>query len=94
MQWFYNWVLKRAEQKKQKSITMTSSPLRTEEVDHHYGTNTLNFTLTPATGGIIVSVKRYDEKRDRNQTTLHIINDDQDVATELGKIAVLELYKI
>ena len=94
MQWFNNWLMKRAAKERQKSKEGVIYPSPEDADRHHYTQESLNFTLTPATGGIIVAVKRYDAKRDRQITALHIINEDQDVATELGKIAVLELYKI
>ena len=53
----------------------------------------LRFTVYNASGGKIVEVSHYDQKRDRHETSLHIINSDEDFGESLGKIAFIELIK-
>lgn len=53
----------------------------------------LRFTIYNASGGKIVEISHYDNKSDRNTTSLHIINSDEDFGEELGKIAFVELLK-
>lgn len=55
--------------------------------------NTLNFRVTPAQGGVILSLRIYDRHKDTSTNSLHIITLDQDYATEIGKIVAMELYK-
>jgi hypothetical protein len=53
----------------------------------------LRFTVYNASGGKIVEVSHYDQKRDHHNTSLHIINNDEDFGESLGKIAFLEILK-
>lgn len=66
----------------------------------HHGHSTLSndneplrFTVYNASGGKIVEVSHYDQKRDRHETSLHIIGSDEDFGESLGKIAFIELIK-
>jgi hypothetical protein len=43
-----------------------------------------------ASGGTIVETTKYDRKSDENRNSLHIITDDKDLGTELGKIITME----
>jgi hypothetical protein len=53
----------------------------------------LNFNVMTAQGGVIVQLRRYDRKTDRNETSTHIIAEGQDIAETIGKIVALELWK-
>jgi hypothetical protein len=55
--------------------------------------NTLRFTVTPARGGIIVSVRNYNRKRDTSENTVHVIHDDEDVAHRVSEIVSLSLLR-
>lgn len=56
-------------------------------------TEPLRFTIYNASGGKIVEISHYDQKTDRNNTSLHIINNDEDFGESIGKIAFIELLK-
>lgn len=56
-------------------------------------TEPLRFTIYNASGGKIVEISHYDQKHDRHNTSLHIINSDENFGEELGKIAFVELLK-
>ena len=53
----------------------------------------LRFTVYNASGGKIVEISHYDQKRDRHDTNLHIIGSDEDFGESIGKIAFIELLK-
>ncbi len=55
--------------------------------------NTLKFTVTPARGGIIVSVRNYNRKKDTSENTVHVIHDDQDVAKHVSEIVSMSLLR-
>ena len=55
--------------------------------------NTLRFTVTPDRGGIIVSVRNYNRKRDTSENTVHVIHDDEDVAKHVSEIVSLSLLR-
>lgn len=55
--------------------------------------NTIKFNVTPARGGIIVSVRHYDRRNDQTSYTNHVIHDDQNVAESISHIVSMELLK-
>jgi hypothetical protein len=55
--------------------------------------NTLRFTVTPARGGIIVSVRNYNRKKDTSENTVHVIHDDEDVAHRVSEIVSMSLLR-
>ncbi len=55
--------------------------------------NTLRFTVTPARGGIIVSVRSYDRRKDDTYNTLHVIHDEEQVSERVAEIVSMELLR-
>lgn len=53
----------------------------------------LRFTVMSANGGVIIQLRQYDRKTDRNNNSTYIITDDEDVATRVGQIVSMELLK-
>ena len=54
----------------------------------------VNFKVMKANGGIIVETSRYDRQRDRHETGLHIIQENQDLGESLAKIVTFENLKL
>jgi hypothetical protein len=46
----------------------------------------LNMSLMPATGGSILQISYYDERKDHHDSDLYIINDNEDLAPQLASI--------
>jgi hypothetical protein len=67
-------------------LTVTSA-------DEYNEDNTLRFSVTPARGGIIVSVRNYNRKKDASENTVHVIHDDEDVAHRVSEIVSLSLLR-
>lgn len=57
--------------------------------DHDWQDN-LNIAITTATGGKIITFRRYDHKTDRSDNRVYVIPDDQDFNAELAKLITLE----
>ena len=55
--------------------------------------NTLRFTVTPARGGVIVQVRKYDRKNDDNLYVTHVIHDDDNVSESIAHIVSMELLR-
>ena len=53
----------------------------------------INFSVSVARGGLIVSVSTYDTKSDRHHYVNHIIHDDEDTAKNIADIVSVELMK-
>lgn len=61
--------------------------------DPHFNTHPMMFKLHSASGGWVVEYNFYDEGRDENLTTLHIVNGDEELGTALSKIITFEALK-
>ena len=95
MKWFDNWIINKAKKlHNTQNIIQSLAPPQPVEDCEIDSTDSLAFRLIPAAGGVIVSIRKYDRVKDRVYNTLHIITQDQDISSELGKIAALELYKL
>ena len=55
--------------------------------------NTLRFNVTPARGGIIVSVRNYNRKKDTSENIIHVIHDDEDVSHRVAEIVSMSLLR-
>ena len=53
----------------------------------------MNFNVMPASGGVVISINNYDRKTGRHTENLHVIHDDEDIATNIGHIVSMELLK-
>jgi hypothetical protein len=85
--WFRNWLLNEDNDRPDQDI-------RVEEDDHYdHHRNTIKFTVSTARGGCIVSVRQYDSVRDENNYSVHVLHDDDDVATNIAHIVSMELLR-
>jgi hypothetical protein len=71
----------------EQDILVSSAPDQIEE------SNTLRFTVTPARGGIIVQVRKYDRKNDDNLYVTHVIHDDEHVSERIAELVSMELLR-
>ena len=55
--------------------------------------NTLRFNVTPARGGVIVSVRTYDRRKDETDNVIHVIHDDESVSERVAEIVSMELLR-
>lgn len=55
--------------------------------------NVINFRVYSASGGKIIETVRYDSKLSREKIALHVINDEDDFHSSLGKIITLEFMR-
>lgn len=57
------------------------------------GQDRITFELTSAVGGRILNVRRYDDRKDRNDNQTYVIPSGEDVGARVAKILNLELLK-
>jgi hypothetical protein len=98
MKWFNKWLLKKVQDAQNNSIEKTPIPY-TEGVivrddsdfENEY---TLRINITPARGGAVLCINRYDSRKDKNDRTVHIITENgQDVNHQIADIITVEMYK-
>lgn len=84
--WLRNWIFDEAPT--QESLYVTSDASRDYEDE-----SSLRFTVTPARGGVIFTVRNYDKRQDRHFYTAHVLHDDQNVAEGIAQIVSMELLR-
>ena len=62
-----------------------SDDIQTDEI--------FSFKVYSAGGGKVIEFRSYDRIKDKSNNRLHLISDDEDFATELGRIVLFELMR-
>lgn len=88
--WFRNWLMKDSDEKSNRDNDVRIDD-DSDHFDHHQ--NTINFKVSVARGGCIVSVRQYDRVKDENTITVHVIHDDADIAQSIAHIVSMELLR-
>ena len=57
------------------------------------GEGTIRFELSSAVGGKILTVRRYDERKDRHDQQTYVIPSGEDLGERVAKIINLEQYR-
>jgi hypothetical protein len=73
-----------------KNIITSPSRIERGEPSIDQPERAIQFTVYSANGGRVVETRRYDRQKDRNNTGLYIITQDQDFGREIDKIIVME----
>lgn len=96
MKWFDKWFAKKCKQawenRQDEPIGVSISSAKVRR-DSSLEANGMNFSVYKANGGYIVEYRQYDRQRDRQDNKLHIVNEDQDLGAELGKIISFEALR-
>ena len=71
-----------------RGSTLKSATMEIGEYD-----NPIRFELSPAVGGRILTVRQYDPRNDRNESTVYVIPSGEDVGARVAKVLNLELLK-
>jgi hypothetical protein len=82
--WLRNWLYNFDSDSQKKTI---SSVRQSDDPDTE---RCLHFKVWFANGGKVVQTNRYDRVKDRNQTSMYVITEDQDFGHEINKIVTME----
>jgi hypothetical protein len=83
--WLRNWLNNFDSDGPEKASSLTVS--RSDDPDHD---RCLNFKVWFANGGKVVQTNRYDRHKDRSQTSMYVITEDQDFGREIDKIVTMD----
>ena len=53
----------------------------------------MRMQIYKASGGYVVETRSYDSHKDRNNNSMHVVTEDQDLGDALGKIVMMEALK-
>lgn len=101
MKWFDRWFKKKVaqamcEEKVQEDVNYYKSGLTVASLSKSNSMDfekAIRFTVSKANGGMVIETNFYDRHRDRSQSGLYIVRDDQDLGKEIGKIITMESLK-
>lgn len=71
---------------------LRGSTLKAAVMEDSYD-NPIRFELSSAVGGRILTVRQYDPRQDRHESTVYVIPSGEDVGARVAKVLNLELLK-
>lgn len=93
MSWFDRWLWKRVQRARDEEIkaeAIQPTAIVDDNLEHH---NTIRFNITPARGGSVVTVSRYDQRKDNNERSVYVIDENTDVGKRVSEIVTMEMYR-
>ena len=85
--WFRNWLYDDHSDEDEKALA------HDDEGRNYEDDKTLKFNVTTARGGVILTVRNYDQRQDRHFYTAHVLHDDQNIAEGVAQIVSMELLR-
>lgn len=85
--WIRNWITNFDQDGHEPERPSTLVAVREDGPDIE---KSLNFRVWFANGGRVVQTNRYDRQKDRNITSMYVVNNDQDFGREIDKIVSME----
>ena len=85
--WFRNWLYDDHSAEDEKAMAHDDDHRNYED------DKTLKFNVTTARGGVILTVRNYDQRQDRHFYTAHVLHDDQNIAEGVAQIVSMELLR-
>lgn len=85
--WFRNWLYDDGSDDAEKVLAHDDDHRNYED------DKTLKFNVTTARGGVILTVRNYDQRQDRHFYTAHVLHDDQNIAEGVAQIVSMELLR-
>lgn len=93
MKWFDNWFAKKCKQAwedSRKDDEPISNMLSSVRERDDIASEPITFKMFKAKGGWAIEFRQYDRKNDRSETSLHVINNDEDLGDKISKIITYE----
>lgn len=82
--WLRNWL------HRDELMVSAEAPIESNRGNFE-DSRTLNFNITPARGGMIVTNRYYNKRRGEYETNVHVIPDDADIPGTISQIVSMEL---
>jgi hypothetical protein len=79
-----NWLLESPDESVPQDIYVEEDKLSSDG---------MRLQIYKASGGYVVETRGYDRKMDRNNYTMHVIKEEEDLGERLGKIVMMEALR-
>lgn len=93
MRFLRKWILKWAEKNRDCKEMQVARINETQARLKDNMPEGITFNVVPASGGVVITINKYDRQKGYNIEHVHVIHDDQDVATNIGHIVSIELLR-
>ena len=97
MKWFDNWIVKRyrALCERGEDICIPTAGTAISSVRERDGIRKrgIRMSIIPAMGGTAVEFTTYDERKDRTDEHLYVIDDSKELGEEVAKIITVEMMR-
>lgn len=87
MKWFDNWIVKRYNALRERGADIC---IRERDGIRKRG---IRMSIIPAMGGTAVEFTTYDERKDRTDEHLYVIDDSKELGEEVAKIITVEMMR-
>ena len=102
IQWFYRWLgdrinnAQRNEDEPRAINTISRSKVRPAQLvreSDDLNTEPIQFKMFKACGGWAIEFRQYDNRNDRVDTSLYVVNDEQELGKHISQIITMEALK-
>lgn len=101
--WFYRWLASKIDDSKyvdEEVIPTRPSPIRSNRVgksllreSDEIHTEPITFKMFKANGGWAIEFRQYDNKNDRIDTSLYVVNNEEELGKSISQIITMEALK-
>jgi len=97
MKWFDNWIVKRYNALRERGadicIPTAGQAISTVRERDGIRKRGIRMSIIPAMGGTAVEFTTYDERKDRTDEHLYVIDDSKELGEEVAKIITVEMMR-
>ena len=106
MKWFFRWLSSKIDDSKYEEDEPAVNKVRTTAGnagkairlsgprDHDdFSTNPIQFKMYKASGGWAIEFRQYISKNDRVDTSLYVVNDEEELGKHISQIITMEALK-
>lgn len=105
MKWFYKWLSEKISDSQQEAesdmkvgVNTISRPSKSRRIETVRESDTLNtepitFKMFKASGGWAIEFRQYDNKNDRVETSLYVVNNEEELGKHISQIITMEALK-
>jgi len=102
IQWFYKWLgdkinnAQRIDDEPRAINTIGTSKVRRAQLvreSDDLNTEPIQFKMFKANGGWAIEFRQYDNRNDRVETSLYVVNDEEELGKHISQIITMEALK-
>ncbi len=106
LKWFYRWLdtkiqhSRNEDHPQEANIGLAISSSKAKRVRNigvresdDLGTEPITFKMFKASGGWAIEFRQYDNRNDRVDTSLYVVNDEQELGKHISQIITMEALK-